>query len=65
MVTLTIEINEDKLSRLKSAADELGMPIEQYVAKTIDSALVRKELVNSTFDYVLKKNAELYRRLAK
>jgi len=63
-MTLSIELSQQKLERLKVAAEKVGEPIEKFVADRIDSILEREEMLKSTFAYVLKKNAELYRRLA-
>jgi len=63
-MTLSIEFSQQKLERLKVAAEKIGEPIEKFVADRIDSILEREEMLKSTFAYVLEKNAELYRRLA-
>jgi len=64
MTALTIQLTDERLTRLKSAAEKLGLTIESYVERSIESALERKESISSTFDYILQKNTELYRRLA-
>ena len=51
--------------RVQTAANQLGLRLDEFVEKSLDAALSRKETVKMAFDYVLRKNAELYRRLAK
>jgi len=64
-MTVTIQLPDDKAKRVKAAADELGLSVDKFVEESVDTALTRKESVGIAFEYVLKKNAELYRRLAK
>ena len=65
MSTITIEIPDDRLLRLKEAAARLGISAEELVRLSIDALLARpEEEFKSAMDYVLKKNADLYRRLA-
>lgn len=65
MASLTITLKEDQLDRLRKIADELGVSMEDMVQTTIDELLTRRERFQQAADYVLDKNAELYRRLAK
>jgi hypothetical protein len=64
-MTMTIQLPDDKVRRIEAAANELGLTVEKFVEQTLDATLTRKETVRMAFDYVLQKNAELYRRLAK
>lgn len=64
MTTISIELPDEKAIRVRAAADQLGIRLEEFVERTLDVALSRKETIKVAFDYVLKKNAELYRRLA-
>jgi hypothetical protein len=64
MTTISLELPEEKVKRVREAAAQLGLPLETFVEKSLDAALSRKDAMKTTFDYVLKKNAELYRRLA-
>lgn len=65
MASLTITLKEDQLGRLRKIADELGVSMEDVVQSTLDEYLTRRERFHQAADYVLDKNAELYRRLAK
>jgi hypothetical protein len=62
--TLTITLDDDKLRSLQEAADRLGLPVEDVVRTSIDNYLARQQSVREAMEYVLHKNAELYRRLA-
>jgi hypothetical protein len=62
--TLTITLDDDKLRSLQEAADRLGLPVEDVVRASIDNYLARQQSVREAMEYVLHKNAELYRRLA-
>jgi hypothetical protein len=65
MSTLTFSVPDDKASQLNQAANEMGVPIEDLLRRITDDFLARKEGFGEAAKYVLQKNAELYRRLAK
>ncbi len=64
MSTLTIAVDDAKLQQLQETAQRLGVPVEDLVAQSIDEYLTRRQRFEEAADYLLKKNAELYRRLA-
>jgi predicted transcriptional regulator len=65
MSSITVNLPEEHLSRLKEIADRLGVAPEALARMSIEELLARpKESFERAADYVLKKNAELYRRLA-
>ncbi len=65
MTTITISLPDDRLLKLKEAAAHLGVAPEELVRVSIEELLTRpEEDFNRAVDYVLRKNAELYRRLA-
>ena len=65
MTTITIDLPEERLQLLQQRADDLGITLEDLVRLSINDVLTRPpEEFQQTIDYVLKKNAELYRRLA-
>jgi len=65
MTTITISLPDDRLLKLKEAAAHLGVEPEELVRVSIEELLTRpEEDFNRAVDYVLRKNAELYRRLA-
>ena len=65
MTNITIAIPDDRLLRLKEIADRLQITPEDLVRVSLDEILTRpEEAFQRAVKYVLKKNAELYRRLA-
>jgi len=65
MTNLTITITEERLLQLKEKAEHLGVTPEELVCVSIEEMLTRPEAaLKQAVDYVLTKNAELYRRLA-
>jgi hypothetical protein len=64
MINITITLPEDRMSRLKEMAAGLGTTPEELVRASVEDLLGRPEEFRKALDYVLKKNEELYRRLA-
>ena len=65
MAIMTIVLPDDRLLRLEETATRLGISPEELVRVSIEELLARPdEAFEQTVEYVLKKNAELYRRLA-
>ena len=65
MTTITITLSDDRLLRLKEVAERLGVSPEELARVSIEEFLAQpEETFMQAADYVLKKNAELYRRLA-
>jgi hypothetical protein len=65
MSSITVNLPEEHLSRLKEIAGRLGVAPEDLARMSIEELLARpEENFERAADYVLKKNAELYRRLA-
>lgn len=64
MSTLAINIRETSLRRMHETAAKLGIAIDDLVQKSIEEYLDRQQKVEDAAEYVLKKNEELYRRLA-
>jgi predicted DNA-binding protein len=65
MSTITIALPEERLVRLNEMARQLGVMPEELVRVSIEELLTRPEAdFEQAVDYVLTKNAELYRRLA-
>ena len=62
---MTLSISEDRFIKLKEVAGNLNITPEDLVRVSIDELLSRPdEDFQKAVDYVLTKNAELYRRLA-
>jgi hypothetical protein len=65
MTTLTITIPDDRLSKLKELAARFHVSPEDLVNVSIEEILTcPEETFQQALHYVLKKNADLYRRLA-
>jgi hypothetical protein len=65
METITVALSDDRLSQLKEKAIKYSVSPEELVQASIEDLLSRPdEALRDAVDYVLNKNAELYRRLA-
>jgi hypothetical protein len=63
--SITVALPEDRLVKLNEMARQLGIVPEELVRVSIEELLSRPEAdFEQAVDYVLAKNAELYRRLA-
>lgn len=65
MQTFEIRLPEGIAAKLTEAAQSLGVSVEYLLQMCVEEKLARLEedLLSAT-DYVLEKNAELYKRLA-
>ena len=65
MSTLTITLSEDRLTRLQEIASQLNVKAEDLARVGIEELLRQPdETFKQAAEYILSKNAELYRRLA-
>lgn len=65
MSFITIDLAEERLLKLREIAARLGVSPEELVRMSVEELLARpEEDFQRASDYVLRKNAELYRRLA-
>ena len=65
MTNITITVPDDRLLKLKEIAARLQVTPEELVRVSIEEILTRpEEAFQRAVNYVLQKNAELYRRLA-
>jgi hypothetical protein len=65
MATITISLPADRLERLKAVAERFQVAPEELIRVSIEELLTRpEEDFRKALDYVLKKNSELYKRLA-
>ncbi|HEX8847811.1 MAG TPA: hypothetical protein VF791_24435 [Pyrinomonadaceae bacterium] len=65
MSSITIHLSDEHLLKLKEVAERLRLSPEDLARISIEELLARpEENFERAADYVLKKNAELYRRLA-
>lgn len=65
MSDITVTVSDTQLDQLKEKAARLGITVGDLVLLSIEEVLSRPdEAFRQTAEYVLQKNAELYRRLA-
>ena len=64
-MTITIDMPAEKAAKLAEAARTEGVEVETLLSRLADDYLERNGSVAAAAKYVLAKNAELYRRLAK
>ncbi|MGZ9223690.1 MAG: DNA-binding protein [Anaerolineales bacterium] len=65
MVSYTISLSEKQSQQLREIADQYHIAPEELVRASIEDLLTRPQSEFQTaLEYVLKKNAELYKRLA-
>lgn len=65
MSSITISLPDEHLSRLREIANRLKVSVEDLARMSIEELLAQpEENFERAADYVIKKNAELYRRLA-
>jgi len=65
MKTLEVQLPEQTASKLKEAAERLNVSLEQLLVLSVEEKLAQLDAeFRDSSDYVLKKNAELYDRLA-
>ena len=65
MTAITVPIAEDRLERLRALAEQAGVAPEELARAGLEEWLTRpRDDFAPTAAYVLRKNAELYRRLA-
>ena len=65
MSTITIAIPDERMLQLQEAAARLGVSPEDLVRVSVEELLAQPDdKFEQAVNYVLEKNAELYRRLA-
>ncbi len=65
MTTITIVLSDDRLQKLQQIATLLRVAPEELVRVSVEELLSRpEEEFRKALEYVLKKNTELYQRLA-
>ena len=65
MKDITVSLPDDRIKELKEKTSRLGLSLEELVLLSIEEILSRPdEEFRQVMEYVLKKNAELYQRLA-
>lgn len=65
MTAITIELSDVQLQKLQDLAKVYGIDVEVLLKASLEDWLNQQtQDFSNTTNYVLKKNAELYRRLA-
>jgi hypothetical protein len=65
MVTITIELTQKNVQKLKEMALKFGISMEELARVGVEDMLSQPdEQFQKAMHYVLKKNTELYKRLA-
>jgi predicted transcriptional regulator len=65
MTSITIELAQDRMEKLKALALETGMSAAEFLEKSVEEWLKQPEKeFQKAVNYVLNKNKDLYRRLA-
>ena len=65
MTTITIELPSERLQKLQEMALKFGVSTEELVRVSVEDMLTQpEEQFRKAAQYVLKKNSELYKRLA-
>lgn len=65
MTTITIDLPKERIRKLKELAAHYGVSPEELVRVSVEDMLEQpEEQFQKAIDFVLKKNDELYKRLA-
>jgi hypothetical protein len=64
MTTLQLQVPDELVTRMTTAAEKRGVTVEQFVAMSVDETLAREAELATVLTAVLSENAELYKRLA-
>ena len=65
MTTITIELPSERLQKLQEMALKFGVTMEELIRVSVEDMLTQpEEQFRKAAQYVLKKNTELYKRLA-
>ncbi len=65
MNTITIELPNERLKKLREMSSKFGVSMEDLVRVSVEDMLSRpEEQFRKAAQYVLEKNTELYKRLA-
>ncbi len=66
MKTFSITVSEEIANKLQLAAKKSGLTMEDFMIASLEKQLLKPDSAfENAADYVLEKNRELYKRLAK
>jgi len=61
---MAIIMPDTTAQRLNDEAERVGLPVDELIVQISEEYFGRKERFERTAEYLLSKNADLYRRLA-
>ena len=65
MTMITIPLSDTRLAQLQIWAEQTGLSPEEFLSRRVEQLLEQpEERFQKAAEFVLQKNAELYRRLA-
>jgi antitoxin FitA len=65
MKTITLTLEDKKIEQLQKKAIELGLSLDDLVVAIFDDLLSKPDdEFNNAMNYILKKNVNLYKKLA-
>jgi len=65
MSTFSITLEKEQATKLEQLASSLGLSVEDIIQLSINDILTKTDdSFSEAMDYILKKNKELYKRLA-
>lgn len=64
MTDLTVKLEEEQLEQFQQIAQRMGMKVDELVRLSVGEYVARHRAFESVAQEVLRKNDELYRRLA-
>jgi predicted transcriptional regulator len=66
MAIITVSLSDERVAKLKELAQQSGLTPEELLQASVEEWLGKQKLdFDQAAAYVLEKNAELYKRLAK
>jgi predicted transcriptional regulator len=64
MSEITIPVDDELMSAIRKSAEQAHEPVEEVARRGLAAYFAREAEFQKITDYLLHKNAELYRRLA-
>ncbi len=64
MTEITIPVNDELMNVMRKSAEQAQQPVEEVARRGLAAYFAREAEFQKITDYLLQKNAELYRRLA-
>jgi antitoxin FitA len=65
MTMITIPLSDERAAQLRRCAEQAGLPAEEFLRLRVEQLLAEPDQrFRQAANYVLQKNAELYRRLS-